>query len=217
MYVPWSSGGLIDAGGGGTYKYFGWVNIGTMVDDTPTVLIVEDEPKLVDTYSTWLEDSYDVRTAHEGREALDKFDEDVEVVLLDRVMPEMSGEEVLEKIRDSGVDCRVAMITAIEPDFDILDMGFDDYISKPVLREDLNDVVERMLRRATYESQVQECFALASKVALLESTKTKEDLKGNEKYAELKNQLKDLMDELQGTLSELDDEDFDAVFHEITR
>ncbi len=87
-----------------------------MSDDLPLVLVVEDEPDLADLYATWLRGEYRVRVAYGGREALEKLDDEVEVVLLDRRMPDLSGDEALKEIRERGFDCRVAMVTAVEPD-----------------------------------------------------------------------------------------------------
>jgi len=106
-----------------------------MSEQPPLVLVVEDEPDLADLYAAWLGDEYRVRTAYGGQEALDELDEaddEVDAILLDRRMPGLSGDEVLAAVRERGIDCRVAMVTAVEPDFDILKMGFDDYLVKPV-------------------------------------------------------------------------------------
>ena len=82
--------------------------------------------------------NHDVRTAYGGEEALEKADEDVDLVFLDRQMPDMSGDDVLERVRERGLDCRVVMVTAVDPDFDIVEMPFDDYLTKPVMRDDVN-------------------------------------------------------------------------------
>ena len=121
-----------------------------MSEQLPLVLVVEDEPDLADLYAAWLGDEYRVRTAYGGREALDELDEadEVDAILLDRRMPGLSGDEVLTAVRDRGIDCRVAMVTAVEPDFDILEMGFDDYLVKPVSKDDLLGVVETMRSRS---------------------------------------------------------------------
>jgi len=60
------------------------------------VLIVDDEPDLADLYASWLPEQYAVVTAYDGRGALDALDGSVNVVLLDRRMPGMSGDEVVD-------------------------------------------------------------------------------------------------------------------------
>ena len=63
--------------------------------DEGTVLVVDDEPSLAELYSMQHAEEYEVRTATGGPEALDLVDEEVDVALLDRRMPRMSGDELL--------------------------------------------------------------------------------------------------------------------------
>ncbi len=173
----------------------------------PVVLVVEDEPDLADLYAAWLREHCTVRTAYDGEEALDAIDEKVDIVLLDRRMPGLSGDEVLDTIRDRDLDCRVAMVTAVEPDFDIVEMGFDDYLVKPVSGEDLLNTVDQLLLRSTYDEQLQELFALASKKALLKSQKTEAELRASQEYARLEDRLAVLRAQIDDTVAELIDSD----------
>lgn len=187
------------------------------MSDRPTILIVDDEPSITDLYALRLKDTYDVRTAYSGEEALAEIDDDVAVVLLDRRMPDLSGDDVLTKIRDEGVDCRVAMVTAVDPDFDILDLGFDAYVVKPVSEEDLKNTVETLLRRANYDDQLREMTSLMSKKAALESEKSRDELADNQEYQRLDQHLEDLREELDETVADLDEEDFSAAFYSLSR
>jgi len=180
------------------------------------VLVVEDEPDLADLYATWLRDEYRVRVAYGGREALEELDDEVDVVLLDRRMPDLSGDEALTAIRERDVGCRVAMVTAVEPDFDIVAMGFDDYLVKPVSRDSLKETVENLLRRNEYDDGIQELFALASKKALLESEKDAATLEAHEEYQELSERVAELRSDLDETLSSFDAEhDFTAMYRDV--
>jgi CheY-like chemotaxis protein len=69
------------------------------VAGSDTVLIVDDESEVADVYALRLREEYETRTAYGGEEALDTIDSDMDVVLLDRRMPDLSGDEVLERIR----------------------------------------------------------------------------------------------------------------------
>ena len=133
-----------------------------------TVLLVDDEEALVTLYERYLADRYRVLKATSGPEALSVATETVDVALLDRRMPEMRGSDVLDELRAAGIDCRVAMLTAVEPTADIVDMPLDDYCVKPVDEADLVGLVEVLLERNTYDEQSQRFFALASKKAALE-------------------------------------------------
>ncbi|ESS03344.1 MAG: response regulator containing CheY-like receiver, AAA-type ATPase, and DNA-binding domain protein [uncultured archaeon A07HR67] len=189
-----------------------------MSEQRPLVLVVEDEPDLADLYAAWLDDEYRVRTAYGGNEALDVLDEvgdDVDAMLLDRRMPGLSGDEVLDTVTERGIDCRVAMVTAVEPDFDILEMGFDDYLVKPVTSETLGDTVDTLLTRGDYDAGVQDLFSLTSKKAMLEAEKSPSELADNEEYQELTARIDELRDDVDRSLEAVtEDDDFDELFRE---
>ncbi|WP_066415178.1 HalX domain-containing protein [Halorubrum aethiopicum] len=189
-----------------------------MSEQPPLVLVVEDEPDLADLYAAWLGDEYRVRTAYGGHEALetiDDLDDDVDAILLDRRMPGLSGDEVLAAVRERGIDCRVAMVTAVEPDFDILEMGFDDYLVKPVASDTLRETVEGLLRRGEYDAGVQDLFALTSKKAMLEAEKSASELADNEEYQELTARIETLREEVDRSLEAVTEkDDFEGLFRE---
>ncbi|RLM59356.1 response regulator [Halobellus sp. Atlit-31R] len=138
------------------------------VDDDPVVLVVDDDRDLADTCEYWLRDDFDVRVAYGGEEALERIDDDVDVVLLDRRMPDISGDDVLAAIDERGYDCRIAMMTAVEPDTDIVEMPFDEYLVKPVDEDSVTETVEELLVRSEFDDRVREYFALESTEAVLE-------------------------------------------------
>lgn len=183
--------------------------------DTPTVLVVEDERPLLTVYERWLEDSYDVRTAASGSEALEALDDVVDVVLLDRRMPGMSGDEVLDRIRERVPHCKVAIVSAVEPDFDVITMGFDAYLTKPVKREEFADLVERLLARTAFAELEREFYGLVSKQAALESAKSREELAANDEYADLLDRIDRLRDDIDETMPEMDDGEFVAMVRDL--
>ena len=107
------------------------------------------------------------------------------------------------------------MVTAVEPDFDILEMGFDAYLSKPIRSEQLHDTVTNLLERSEYDSLLQEYYALVEKQAALRSAKTEEELERNEEYADLRERIEALSRELDAVMPELDDGDFVAMVRDI--
>lgn len=169
-----------------------------------TVLVVEDEPDLRETYSAALEREYDVRAASDGDEALAAVDDAVDVVFLDRRMPGTSGDEVLSEVRDRGVDCRVVMVTAVEPDTDVLQMEFDEYLVKPVESDDLRSAVERMLARNAMEDRLREMFAVASKLATLESKLDISQQERSDRHQQLLDEFYALREEVDVPSSEDD-------------
>jgi two-component system, OmpR family, response regulator AdeR len=184
--------------------------------DDPVVLVVDDEPELASLFAAWLDDEWTVRVAHDGDEALKRMDEEVAVVLLDRRMPGKSGDEVLEEIREAGYDCRVVMVTAIDPDFDIIEMGFDDYLVKPVSGDELGETVARVHRRTEYDEIMREYYSLASKRAVLRTEKSHSELESNEEFRRLESRLTKLRKSVDETIDDLrGHEDFAAAFREL--
>lgn len=174
-------------------------------DDPPTVLLVEDEPDLAELFALWLRDTYTVKIANDCATAYNMLDETVDVVLLDRQLPDGSGDELLTAIQSWELGCRVAMVTAVEPDFDIIEMGFDDYLCKPAMKDELTDLVERLVDQATDGDGLTESYALASKMAILETHCSAAELAANEEYAELQARFETLQQELSTDVGEVTD------------
>lgn len=183
--------------------------------DEATVLVVDDEEGLADLYAIWLRDRHTVETAYDGEAALDALDEDVDVVLLDRQMPGVSGDDVLETIRERSLDCRVAMVTAVEPELDIVDLGFDDYLRKPVDRETLRETVDRLLRRSAYDETVQRYFAAARKHALLTESNNPSVTESAE-FEALEDRLDDLRSRLDDVVDDFDEADYEVLFRRLS-
>lgn len=181
------------------------------VDEEATILVVDDERGLADLYGVWLRDCHDVRTVYSGESALDALDEQVDVVLLDREIPDVSGDDVLDAIRDRGLECRVAMVTAAEPGFDVVDLGFDAYLRKPVDRETLRETVTQLLRRSTYDATVRQYFAAAQKRALL-LEEGPAGVTDSPEFDRLTAEIDELRDRLDGVLADFDDVDYDVLF-----
>ncbi|NHN40498.1 response regulator [Halorubellus sp. JP-L1] len=180
------------------------------------VLVVDDESRLADLFTAWLTTEYEVEAAYDGESALELMSESVEVVLLDRRMPGLSGDEVLAEIRDRGYDCRVVMVTAVDPDFDIIEMGFDDYLVKPVSKDELMDVVESIRGRSTYETDIQEYYALVSKKSLLESEKSERELADNDEYQDLTERVDELRGRVDQAVDGMEDhDDFVGAFQDL--
>jgi DNA-binding response OmpR family regulator len=169
-----------------------------------TVLVVDDERDTADTFTSGLSEEYDVVTAYSGEDALDRLDESIDVVLLDRRMPGMSGDEVLAEIRNREINCRVVMVTAVDPDLDIIEMEFDEYLVKPVSVQTLLDTVERMQRRTAVEEQIQETFSVASRLATLESKLNYSQLESSEEYKQLRAEFERRREEMKTSVSDDD-------------
>jgi DNA-binding response OmpR family regulator len=180
-----------------------------------TVLVVDDDPSLTEVYAAWLASDYRVRQATSGEEALDELDGDVDVVLLDRRMPGLSGREVLETIREAGYGCRVAMVTGVRPDDDIVEMGFDEYLLKPAEREDIHGTVEDLLARSDYDDQIQELYALASKRATLAAERERQDVEPGAASRELEARIDSVRERIDAAVDAFEHDDFRVAFRDI--
>jgi len=175
---------------------------GTARGTEQTVLVVDDERHIADLYTTWLEKHHDVRTAYGGEEALEKADEDVDIIFLDRRMPQMSGEEMLDRVRERGLDCRVVMVSAADPEFEIVEMPVDDYLTKPVMREDLDEAIEDMQEREEHDEMVQEYLELTSKKATLDARTTLYQRQESEEYQQMVRRVDELVERADDAVTE---------------
>lgn len=178
--------------------------------DAPHVLVVEDEADLAEMYVEWLRDEYDVALAETGAEALDRVDGTVDVVLLDRRLPDVCGRAVLEDIRDRELGCQVVVVSAIDPGVDALELGFDGYLTKPTAEADLRAAIERSLTRLAYESKYREFLGLATKLATIEANMDVDELESCPEYAELGDRFDEMVEEL-GELP-ADDEEYRDLY-----
>src|SRR5713226_846501 len=117
-----------------------------------TVLVVDDEPRLVDVVRMNLEfEGYRVLEAGDGYRALEKLKEDLpDLVVLDVMMPELDGFETLRRIREVS-NVPVIMLTVRQNEQDRihgLDLGADDYIAKPFSPRELLSRIRALLRRS---------------------------------------------------------------------
>lgn len=151
----------------------------------PSVLVVDDDPRLARMHAEWLADDYEVETAYNGKQAIRRLSEEVDVVLLDRRMPGLSGDELLEKIREADLDCRVVLLTAVEPDVDIADMPFDAYVVKPGEESTVRSIVADVLDRASADDALLEYYSLSARRALLDARLTASERESSDEYQQL--------------------------------
>jgi len=114
---------------------------------------VDDEVKIVEVVKSYLENSgYLVCEAYNGKEALDKFEkENPALIVLDLMLPDMTGEEICKSLRKKS-RVPIIMLTAKVEEEDILkglNIGADDYVTKPFSPRQLVARVEAVLRRAS--------------------------------------------------------------------
>lgn len=117
-----------------------------------TVLVVEDEPSFVEALVVGLKrEGFHVDVAYDGAEALEKFNTvHPDLVLLDVMLPKVSGVDVCRTIRAAGTRTPIIMVTAKTSELDTvvgLEVGADDYVSKPYRLRELVARMRAVLRR----------------------------------------------------------------------
>lgn len=128
------------------------------------VLVVDDEERIVNIVKAYLEkDGYSVTTAPDGKTALDKVrTEAPDLIVLDLMLPEMSGWDVCRAIRQQS-KVPIIMLTARDDDTDKivgLELGADDYVTKPFNPRELIARVHAVLRRASDSSTERQSIAV---------------------------------------------------------
>ena len=126
--------------------------------DSSTILLVDDEDSVQKLLSYPLErEGYRVLQAWDGQEALDRFAaEHVDLVVLDVMLPKLDGLEVCKRLRADS-DVPIIMLTARDDELDKvlgLELGADDYITKPFSIREFRSRVRALLRRASAVRQV---------------------------------------------------------------
>ena len=116
------------------------------------VLVVEDEPMVAEVVERYLRrDGYDVAIVHDGKAALEEFQTFApDLVVLDLMLPKIDGREVCRRIRERG-QTPVIMLTARGEEIDKLvglELGADDYVTKPFSPRELVARVKAVLRRS---------------------------------------------------------------------
>lgn len=117
----------------------------------PSILIVDDDRNLLESYAVLLEDEFHVHTSQTGEEGLELLrGEDIRLVLLDVRLPGMDGIEVLRQIKTTDENIDVIMITAVKNvrvAVEAIKLGAYDYIVKPFEVDDMLSLLRRVLER----------------------------------------------------------------------
>lgn len=116
------------------------------------ILVVEDEHKIANSIKKGLEqESYAVDIAFDGQEGFDlAISEDYDLIILDLLLPKMDGVEICSKLREKQVHTAIIMLTAkgqINDKVTGLDVGADDYLTKPFAFEELLARIRALIRR----------------------------------------------------------------------
>jgi len=140
-------------------------------DKLPTVLVVDDNQQNLELIQAYMEDvECTTDAAHDGIEALDRVARNKpDLILLDVMMPKMSGFEVCRRLKDNPgtANIPVIMVTALNEFGDIergLDSGADDFVSKPINRLELLTRIRTMLKLKHLTDRLQRTLAYLGEI-----------------------------------------------------
>ena len=133
---------------------------------TPRILIAEDNPQGAELLEVYLSaEAYEVRLASDGEQALEAVSEwKPDLILLDVMMPRISGFEVCKRLKsdESTRDIAIIMVTALDQSSDIdraVDAGTDDFLSKPINQTELLLRVKSQLKTRRIQKELDRVLA----------------------------------------------------------
>lgn len=112
----------------------------------PRVLIVDDDPRQVELLSSWLSAEYDVVTATDGKAAREALDETIDVAILDRHLPDTTGEKIVANARQAGIFPPTGFLSSADVSVSATELPADLLLSKPATRERMLEAVNTLYR-----------------------------------------------------------------------
>jgi DNA-binding response OmpR family regulator len=133
------------------------------VKDSGTVLVVEDDPRMQKVLQRlFREEGYRVVIAGDGQAGLESFRSNTPIaVVLDLILPELSGRDLCRRLKDISVDTPVIILSAITEVVDkvlLLELGADDYVTKPFSPRELMARVQAAIRRRRKTAAASETY-----------------------------------------------------------
>lgn len=111
------------------------------------ILIAEDDPDFRDALALWLSDydNAEITTASNGQEAMEALDSTIDLFLCDQRMPQLTGPEIIERMRQEDYDVPTIVISAYDPNFEGHSDSVDRHLSKPIDQAELLEAVDQLL------------------------------------------------------------------------
>ena len=156
------------------------------------VLIIEDDKMVLDLYEKILEKEYNVSKANNGEEALKKISIEIDLILLDRRLPDKKGLEILKEIKNNPKYDKIPimMLTGLEPDFNIDEVPLEDYLEKPINPSDLRQSVKKIIYKCEYKEEYQKISNNLQKYNKILEQKNNINTEKEEKLKQLRKDIK---------------------------
>lgn len=128
-----------------------------------SVLIIENERMVTTVLADYFPDSYDVRSVQTGEEAIEEYTDNTDLLIVDRKLNGISGDEVAARIRAEHERQLILCVSGVEPNNDIYELRYDDYIHKPIKEDEMKARVDLLFSRAELEATERAYLSLRSK------------------------------------------------------
>lgn len=179
------------------------------------IRIIEDEKPTSDPYTEWLHDRYIVSEVNSSEGALAQLDDSTDIVIFDCDFTEWTGTALLQETYNSGYDGGVVVLTETEPSIDIRGLAIDEYLVKPVSRDELINTVEQLRQVESYDALIEEYYLLVSKLTALHTTNSETELSDDERYTDLRKRIATLEADLDNITKELTEAEYHAAFRAV--
>ena len=190
------------------------IAIKTPTDENPTktVLFVISERTTAERYAGWLAPQYPTELTTDWRAALDVLGDKTAVVVFSCDLQNIAPLEFVDHVQTTGYNGKIVLIINPQSELDITEVHFDSVLSKPVSKETLIETVEKSMLQVRYETRLEQHLSLAKRKAQWDVKMSDEELKTDNRYANLIVELNRLDTELDKLLGHFEPDDFPALF-----
>lgn len=175
-----------------------------LIEEDPTVLVADDDPRVADMHADWIAGHYDVVTATSPEDARALAEDGADLVVVDRRMT-TDGVAITDELGERA-DAPVLVLSSLDPDFEVLDGRCDAYIQKPTDPSSLVDSVDTLLGRRDLPPSVREYLSLRSLRETLRQSSSRHQQDESERYGRLEARIHRLEERIDddrlGTLTD---------------
>lgn len=153
------------------------------------VLIIDDEKPLAELIEAYIPTEWDTTLVHDVESAIKELSPEYDLYFIDRRLSGGDGREILQELDNRGYNCCKFVVSAIEPDLDLLELSFTDYIVKPVEMDDIREMVSRCEQLLAAGEPTRQYYECRAKQALLAGSVPVTTRESSSEYDELKEEL----------------------------
>ncbi|ESS12440.1 MAG: putative transcriptional regulator [uncultured archaeon A07HR60] len=167
----------------------------------PRVLIVDNDPRQVELLNAWLSTEYDVVTATDGESARTALDDTIQAAILNRHLPDTTGEAIIEEARAVGISPPTAFLSAVDVSVSAAELPADLLLTKPTTQEELLGAVKLLDRMNDFSDLRRKIRAREHRLKYVRETQGPA-VKTTAEYEQAEVTLEEMRDEWQDQLEQ---------------